>query len=267
MAERYIKAATNGGIVLADVVVGATTETQFSVLPSNAAALTAPVGDEAMLVAGAAGLRGIQVGLASGWAKLTGFTAAPASTSTITTTVDMTAYVPVGAGLRYVIGGVTYYGVVTVCAAALITVAGAPLGGTITALYVGPDKAFMVPVNIPGTYNGSTQNLIVGVAKGGFPWLERQVFLVAFRARHNTVCATTQPKINPKIGTGAVSTNDSNLGITMSGTANTDVINSAVAINTTNYVVANGAEIEIACTATGTGTAKDLTVSLVFVRE
>jgi hypothetical protein len=73
-----------------------------------------------------------------GWTAETGtFTAAPASTSTLTMTSDRTATLIVGRPLKYVIGGVTYYGIVTASASNLLTVAGAPLGGDVTALYYG----------------------------------------------------------------------------------------------------------------------------------
>jgi hypothetical protein len=73
------------------------------------------------------------VAAASGglWAQVptASFTAAPASTSTITMLSDLTASIKVGMSLKYAIGGVTKYGLVSAIAAGLLTVNGAPLSG------------------------------------------------------------------------------------------------------------------------------------------
>lgn len=65
------------------------------------------------------------------------FTATPASTSTLTMLADMTSLIKEETSLMYVIGGVTYYGIVGAIAAGLLTVWGPPLSGAVTGLYYG----------------------------------------------------------------------------------------------------------------------------------
>jgi hypothetical protein len=192
------------------------------------------------------------------------YTVTPASTSTIATdSVNIKAGVPI----RYVIGGVTYYGIVTASDGTTATIAGPPLSGSITSLDFGPvDRVKVVVLNIPGSYAASTGNRLATIGNRFFRWLMGEARMVSFQAVHITAATTTQPKINLMIGANAVSTNDSNLGVQLS-TGSAHVVNSAVAINASNYSVAYGGFIEINVTAAGVGAtaAADLTVHAIFV--
>ncbi|HSW62161.1 MAG TPA: hypothetical protein VLH56_02400, partial [Dissulfurispiraceae bacterium] len=88
------------------------------------------------------------------------FTAAPASTSTLTMGVDMTASIKAGMTLEYTISSVVYYGQVSAIASNLLTVRGAPLSGSVTLLRYGGgvqrQLCYDATVNVDGTANTTT---------------------------------------------------------------------------------------------------------------
>lgn len=198
----------------------------------------------------------------------TSYTATPASTSTLT--MSVTSPLVVGLPVRYTISSVVYYGIITtVTANTSIAIAGAPMGGDVTAFAYGrPEMIAQVDIAIPGDYGAATGDVLASLGKSYFSWRFGKAYLVAFSGVHNTAAGTTNPKVNVKVNAAAVSTNDTNLGIQLS-TAGTWVDNSAVAINTSNYDINKGEAVEINCTAAGVATdgAKNLTVSLTFVLE
>lgn len=201
------------------------------------------------------------------WRKIdtADYTATPASTSTITFTVDYTANVKAGMPLKYTIGGTTYYGMLTTSAAALWTIAGATLGGDITALYVGtPEMLRTVNLHVAGDYDAGIADL-----KPAVLWYGPPAYVVNFAAAQVGVDTGTEPKLNIEVAGSAVSSNDTSLGITMSGSANTWVSHhtaSPIAINTTNYSIAFGEEIRATLTAAGgTGDATDISVTIAVV--
>jgi len=87
----------------------------------------------------------------------TGYTATPASTSTLTMTSDRTADIKAGYGLKYTIGGTVYYGVITGMASNLMTIAGASLSGDVSNLYYTKTGVVQLPILIPGYYEDSTE--------------------------------------------------------------------------------------------------------------
>lgn len=182
------------------------------------------------------------------------YTAAPASSSTIT--MSNTSDMYVGAPLRYSDSGGPWYAVVTaVTSNTSITIAGAPLdtGDDITALHVGTPE-MVIKENI----NESTK--LYGAATGdigyGDQWDHGSAFIVSFSGWHEGEDATAQPKVNLEVGGAAVSTNDTNNGIQLGSAATASnlnrVTNSAVAVNTTNYAISRGDRLQGTCTVAGT---------------
>jgi len=205
-----------------------------------------------------------------GWTLIASanYTATPASTSQLT--MSDTTGLAVGLPIKYTISGTDYYGVVdSVTEDTNVTIVGAPMGDDLSALYVGtPAKLSVVNLFVASTYaDGTDTDLLANDMSAPLKWLGPAAHLVFFSANQATADSGTEPKVNIQIGNAAVSTNDSNNGVQLS-TAGTWVDNSDVAINTTNYAVAWGDELEVACTAAGgTGDAADLTLLLLFVSE
>jgi hypothetical protein len=151
-----------------------------------------------------------------------------------------------------------------------ISICGPPLdtGVALTALYIGgAEKVVQADFFISGTYGNGTGDLLAADMNTYFKWGLGKAYLVTFSCIQKTVDTGAEPKINVKVNTAAVSTNDSNNGVQLGATA-TWVDNSAVAINTSNYDINRGEAVEINCTAAGgTGDAADLTVSCTFILE
>ena len=207
----------------------------------------------------------------SRWTEISGcFTATPASTSTLTMTSDQTAILKVGMPVRYTISAVIYYGIITASASNLLTIAGAPMGGDVTKLEYGfPEMVVQVDLFVSGNYgDGTTTTLLFTDMKTKFLWRIGKAYCVAVHGLQETVASTNQPKVNLLVNAARVSTNDTNLGLTMS-TSGTLVNNVAVAINTTNYDINKGEALEIEVTSAGTGaaTGSNLTIEAVFVME
>lgn len=197
------------------------------------------------------------------------YTTTPASTSTLTMTD--TSDVVVGYPVRYQISGTFYYGVVTAVAAnALLTVAGAPLSGTIQNLYVGkPERVVVKHFFADTVFGNAVQDVGGAVTLEHFRWEMADAYLVTFVATSGVVdTGASEPKINVKVNAGLVSTADSNKGLTLSSTAGTWTANSAVAVNTTNYDITRGDTFDVRCTEAGTnGDAECLAVEITFVLE
>ncbi len=176
--------------------------------------------------------------------------------------------IAVGLPVRFVISGTAYYGVVTAGVAnTSITIAGAPITGTFSALSVGPPEKvvqLVFPMTQASNFSadtGSTHLATFGLTY--FKWRMSRGYLVTFSGIEKTTAGATEPKVNVLIGGSAVSTNDSNNGITLS--AATWVDNSAVAINTSNYDINWDDTIEFDVTNTPSTAADYLTMSLTFV--
>lgn len=194
-------------------------------------------------------------------------TPATSSSLTVTTTSPM----KVGMPIKYTISGTTYYAIITsVSLNAAITIAGPPFSGDLTAdslYYGGPERVVQMDFFVSGTYEDASGAIIVADMKTVARWGLQKGYLVTFGGSHNTVDTGTQPNVNVQLNASAVSTENTNTGPTMSGSINTVQMNSAVAINTSNYDIEYGEEIEIYVTKAGNGDAEDLTVTCIFVLE
>ncbi len=205
-------------------------------------------------------------GSSIGWTAETAFTATPASTSTLTMTADKTGSIKVGMALKYTISSVVYYGIVTAITSNLLTIAGAPMGGDVTALYYSTNPAQVVQVDffIAGAFaDAANTGLLASDMNTKFDWNLQEARLVQIR---HTVkvddSGANQPRVNLSVDGSVVSTSNSNAGVTVAETWSSTVVD----INTTNYVVARDAAIEIVTDANGSNDdASDLTVSGVFV--
>lgn len=206
--------------------------------------------------------------LPSRWTEVTGFTATPASTSTLTFGTNKTAVLKVGLPVRYTIASTIYYGKITASASNLLTIAGAPMGGDVTKLEYGvPEQVVVVNFFVSGNYGDGVADLLATDMNTYFRWQQSKAYLVAFSCTEKIVDTGTEPKVNVKVNSSAVSTNDTSLGVQLT-TAGAWVDNSAVAINTTYYDINPNDPVEIACTAAGgTGDAAYLTVQATFVLE
>lgn len=194
------------------------------------------------------------------------------ATTSSTLAMSDTSDISVGDPVKFKWSTTYYYAVVTaVSGNSSITIAGAPFSTTesLTALYVGtPGQVKHVSLFL-GDLFGDTAYDIMSTAGRYERWEGSPAYLVAFAATAGEVdTGADQPKVNVKIGGSAVSTDDTNKGLQISGVAGTWVANSAVAISTTNYSIARAEAIEIACTEAGTeGDAADLSITLTFVYE
>ncbi len=208
-----------------------------------------------------------------GWTTIPSskYTAVPSDTSAIA--MSDTSDLAVGLPVKYTFNSTTYYGLVTaVSANASITIAGAPLdtGYPITELCVGSaERVVQVELQVNSIWDDAVQDILAGVEERYFRWQKSKAYLVAFSGTQHWVdSGAAQPWVNVKVNGNLVSTNSSDKGIELSGTAGTWVDNSAVAISPANYVISRGQSIELRCTQVGTtGDAECLTVSLVFVYE
>lgn len=198
------------------------------------------------------------------------YTALPASTSTLT--MSDTTDISIGDPVKFVWSGVTYYAVVTgKVANTQITIAGAPFDEAIeiTALYVGTTLQLATrTIWISDLFGDAVQDLL-SLAGRYERWEGPPAYLVAFAATAGTAdTGASQPKINIKIDSNAVSTDDSAKGLQVSGTPGTWTANSAVEIDPTYYGIERGDAIEVRCTEAGTNAdAADLSLTLTFVYE
>jgi hypothetical protein len=147
---------------------------------------------------------------------------------------------------------------------------GAPLSGTIQNLYVGrPERVVVKHFYADTAFGDAVQDIGSTVTLHRMRWEMADAYLVTFAATSGYAdTGASEPKVNAKIATGLVSTDDSNKGIELSSTAGTWTANSAVAISTTNYDITRGDAIDVRCTEAGTnGDAECLAVELTFVLE
>lgn len=205
-------------------------------------------------------------GFNSRWRKEDGtFTATPASTSTITMTLDRSNEIPIGTPLRYSIGGTYYYGIVAGLTDTLMTVAGAPLTDDIDALFLGnSEMVFQKDYLVPGVFDGSASStLIQSILKSYSFWRNRPAYLVQISHIAATADTGTAPNVTATISGGFVGTDNSNEGLPVGAS----LVSTGVGINSTNYRIESGNVIELKTTAGGNGDASDLTVLLTFVSE
>ena len=206
-------------------------------------------------------------GLATTWKGLTATTdynTTPASTSTITMVTDQTGDILPGYPLKYVIGGITYYGRVKTITSNLLTVQGAPLSGTITSLSWGNSgNTAQVDMFIASTYADAISTTAFETKmKQRFVWRLATAYAVNFAVRHNTNAGTSQPVVNLRCNGQKVGTSDLTL-------STTPVVNGDVAITTASnaYRIQNGetVEVEVQTASNPTTGALDFTMTVVFV--
>jgi len=198
------------------------------------------------------------------WTQTTGtFTAAPASTSTITMTTDLTATIFVGMPLKYTISAVVYYGVVSAITSVLLTVAGAPLGGNVTALYYGdPTRLVNINIIIPGLYeDASNTALITSDLASNFTWDKVVAYLVRYRCYSAVHDSGTHGQASVRINNTEVNTTAGGLTIAANATWYSTIVDIAVAA----YDINPGELLEITAVKGETGDASDLTCELTFV--
>ena len=210
-------------------------------------------------------------GGADKWTAETAFTATPASTSTLTMTADKTADIKTGMPLRYTIGGTAYYGVCTAITSSLLTVAGAPLSGSVTALAysIFPGMVETVQLMLPGYWADSADTaLILNDLVSPWVWAKAPAALVQIKAYTRvTDTGASFPRINARIGsttTDYVSTSNSNAGLAIA--ASVTWYSTVVDIDVAKYGVTAGQTVELKTDANGgNDNAADLSVVLVFV--
>lgn len=201
----------------------------------------------------------------------------PPSNNTIAMLSDQTATIKIGMPIRFILGGDstnpgTYYAQCIGITSNLLTIAGAPLetddGDLIGLAYDSIRTPQQIDFFIAGQYaDFANAALLASDMKTYFRWQGKDAYLVLFSVIQQGIDSSTEAKINVRINSDDVSTNDSGDGV-QPGIADVWVDNSPVAVNTSNYVISRGDSVEINCTvAGGTGDGEDLTVSCLFVEE
>lgn len=194
------------------------------------------------------------------------YTATPSSTSVLL--MSDTSDFFVGCGAEYTISGTAYRGYVTALTAdTSITLAGAPMGGDVTALRSGPNQVFMLSVNCQPNFNAAAEtDVLRDIANNPFLWELDDSYLVAMRITQGGVDGTTQSKINAQINGSVVFTEDTSAGPQLS-TAWAWVLASAIAVDTATYKIEYGEELEIQTDQGGAGDSVEFVGQLIFVKE
>lgn len=198
------------------------------------------------------------------WKKVptASFTATPASTSTITMGVDLTASIKKGMTLKYEIDGVIYYGIVGASAAGLLTVWGAPLGDDVDALYYGggtiSQLSYDATVAVDGTANAT-------VLKTGtvytLKWQKPTSYLVFYQAYQTTADTGDDGKVTIKVNGTEVNTSAGGLVVAADATWYSTVVDIATAA----YDINPGEDLTIVVTRGGTADGKGLAVGAILV--
>jgi hypothetical protein len=178
-------------------------------------------------------------------------------------TTDMTASMLVGKPLKYVIGGTTYYGIVSAITSNLLTIAGAPLSGDVTALYYGDaTRVNQINVTIPGLYeDASNTALITSDLASNLIWTKSKAYCVRYRVYSAVHDSGTHGQASVRINATEVNTTAGGLTIAADATWYSTVVDIAVAA----YDVNPGELIEVTAVKAGNGDASDLTVEMTFV--
>lgn len=203
-------------------------------------------------------------GGASFWTALANFTATPASTSTITMGTDQTATILVGSPLKYTIGGTVYYGMVSAITSNLLTVAGAPLGGDVTALSLGDaSRIEQVDIVVNGYYEDADNTALIGSdLNAAVVWRKSKSYAVAYKVWSKVHDShATHGKATVLINATELNTSADGLTIAADATWYSTVVDIATAA----YDINPAEAIEIAVKKGGTGDAHDLVVSIMFV--
>lgn len=181
---------------------------------------------------------------------LSSITTTPASTSTITTTSDLTGSVVVGDFLKYTISSTTYYARITAITSSLITIAGAPLSSTITAIYY-CDKSRGIELVLPivGYFDDGNNNstLIASDLMGGtsLKWAGGDARIVQIKYALGSIdSGATQPTVNILNRGNAVISS----AVTPTATEASTVVN----LSTSYLTLTDGNVIEVEVVSDGT---------------
>jgi hypothetical protein len=201
-----------------------------------------------------------------GWKKLEGgYTATPASTSSVTMTSDRTASILPGMSLRYVISGTTtYYGRVQAITSDLLTVNGPPLSATITSLSYDGGVVREIIIIIPGLYEDATNlTLIASDLKSQFIWRLPTSYLVKYWVYSRLHDTGQHGVVSVKINGANVNMISTNLTIAADAVEYSTVVD----LDSAYYDINTLEAIEIKATRAsgGNGDAEDLTVGMIFV--
>ena len=202
------------------------------------------------------------IGDGTGWTAVTAYTTIPASTSTIIMTSDLTAIIPTGSPIKYVIGGTTYYGQVFSLTSNLMTIRGVSLSGTITSLYWGGVQHLRQrAISIPGNYELSSTTTALEITYSNFVWRGEPAYLVGYNIYSYTADSGTKGQVDITLNGNLVNTTTNGLTVNAAKTW----YNTIVDINPTYYLITYGQTIDVAVTKNGTGDAAYLSVELRFV--
>ena len=229
---------------------------------------------------------GLTITLATSYAGTTGAAkAASVAGHLITMNVDLTAIIPIGAAVKYVVSATTYYGQVTALTSGLMTIAGPPVGAGasgITSIWWGNEnRVIQLPVDVPGyfeetAYAGTSSPLLFEsllFKRYGIKWILPKAYCVRFVVINGVADTGTPPRVNLAIATmggtyAPVSTSIATAGPTgiPLPVNNTSEWSTIVDISSANYVITNGQYIEGQLTkGTDTVKAQNLSITAVFV--
>ncbi len=203
-----------------------------------------------------------------GYIQTTSFNSTPPSTSTITTTVDLSATILKGYALRYKVSGTYYFGICTNITASTITIAGAPLSLVASSLqelwYATPELTQEAVFFVAGRFaDAADSGLLQNDQKTFVIWGIAKAYLARMYARaaiNDT--GASQPRVNITFAGNAVNTSNSNAGLALT----TGWASSVVDVNTSNYMLNFADALEIIVDNNGTNKdAENLTVQCTFV--
>jgi hypothetical protein len=191
------------------------------------------------------------------------YTATPASTSTITMSVDMTGDILPGMSIRYTIDGTVRYGQVAAITSNLLTVRGAPLSDDITNIEYGGGCVTQLVMPVGGKYEDANNTaLLTSDAKMPLTWLKERAYAVHYRVWSRTNdSGATKGKASVRIANTELNTSAGGLTITSGATWYATGIDIAVGA----YEISFGDSIEVTCVKGTTGDAEDLNVILTVV--
>ena len=190
------------------------------------------------------------------------YTATPASTSTLTMGVDMTATIDVGDSLEYTIGGVVYRGMVTAIAANLLTIAGAPMGGDVSNLRFGGGTMRKIHIIIPRAYEDANNTaLIASNLNSQLLWKLRTSYLIQYAVYSKTHDSGTHGQASVRINNTEVNTTAGGLTIAADATWYSTVVD----LDTAAYDIQYGEVFEVTAVKAGNGDATYLTVEAIFL--
>lgn len=206
-------------------------------------------------------------GGAARWTEIAAghYTATPASTSTLTFGTDDTATLLPGLPVKYTISSVVYYGQITACAANLLTIRGAPMGGDVSNLYYGtPEMVKVLHVAVPGAYSDATNTgLLASDCYTQTRWNEAAAYCVGFDLITQVDdSGATQPNVNVTWGGNAISTANTAAGPLVAETWGGTVVD----VSTTNYAVGRQEALEVSTVKGTNGDAMDLSLDIIMVK-